>query len=293
MKNHVTSPLAVAALLLWGCGGADPGVQRPAAPEPPPAPPAPVVGTGGGAGTAVESSAPPVDGRDGGDRGWTGVRELFVSSAVTAWTTKPIEPRESFPAGTKRVYATFLVRTTRSSSPYVRVAWLEGERELSSGVLECGGDVRCVDAYEKGKRIPDGDYEVEVQVDGEVMARRGFHVGGAPMSPMLDHVALGVARGKKTMPPRHSDTFQARTSGMRCGVRIANLPEEADVGVRWVLAAEGGDEEKFASGEKLAGGGTRTAVLDWPVEGDLAPGRYKAVVEVGSRKLAEVGFTVE
>ena len=184
------------------------------------------------------------------------------------------------------------MRTT-SPNPYVNVFWLKDGRELSSGVLECGGDVPCVGAYEKGKQIPDGDYEIEVQVGGEVMAQRSFHVGGTPMSPMLDHVALGVAKGRKAMPKRHSDTFKARTSGMRCGVRVAALPDEATIRVRWVLAAEGGDEEKFVSEERVAGGGTRSAVLDWPVESDLAPGRYKAVVEVGSRKLAEIEFTVE
>ena len=292
MRNHRTSSLAVAVFLLSGCGGAEPQVQRPAAPEPQPTPSTPGVDTGRGAETTGDSAAPPVDGRDGSNRGWTGVRELFVSAAITAWTKKPIEPRESFPTGTNRVYATFLVHT-KSPSPYVNVSWLEDGRELSSGALECGGDVPCVDAYEKGKQIPDGDYEVEVQVDGEVMAQRSFHVGGAAMSPVLDHVALGVAKGKKAMPQSHSDTFKAKISGMRCGVRIANLPEEAAVEIRWVLAAEGGDEEKFVSEEKLTGGGTQSAVLDWPVESDLAPGRYKAVVEVGSRKLAEIEFTVE
>jgi hypothetical protein len=292
MKNHMISLSAVAALLLWGCGGAQPEVQLPAEPDPPPTPSAPGADSGRDAKTTGDNAAPAVDGRDGGNRGWTGVRELFVSSAVTAWTKKPIVPAASFPTGTNRIYATFLVRT-KSASPYVNVFWLEDGQELASRVLECGGDVRCVDAYEKGAQIPDGDYEIEVQVGGEVMAERSFHVGGSPMSPMLDHIALGVAKGKKAMPTRHSDTFQAKTSGMRCGVRIAALPDEATVKVRWVLAADGGDQEKFVSEEKVQGGGTKTAVLDWPVESDLAPGRYKAVVEIGSRKLAEIEFTVE
>jgi hypothetical protein len=150
-----------------------------------------------------------------------------------------------------------------------------------------------VDAYEKGDQVPPGDYEVEVSVNGEVMARRGFHVGGDPVSPMLRHAALGVAAGKKKqMPKRHSEVFEAKTSGLRCGVGLSNLPDEAVVKVTWIAVTEDGEEERYEAEETVRGGGTGTAIVDWPIDGALEPGRYKAVVSLGSRRLEELAFTV-
>ncbi len=224
---------------------------------------------------------------------WTGVRGLMVSSAITAWTGEAIEPRSSFPSGTKRIYAVFQVRTN-DPSPFVRATWLRDENELAANNLECGREVRCVDAYEKGKQIPLGDYEVEITVNGEVMARRSFHVGGDPVSPMLLHAALGVAKGKKKqMPRRHDAVFKGGAGGLRCGVRISNLPDEAHVRVVWMAVTDGGDEQRHEAEETVEGGGTQTAVVDWPIDGALEPGRYKAVINLGSRKLEELGFTVE
>jgi hypothetical protein len=235
-----------------------------------------------------------VDFRVGGKaQEWTGVRGLQTSSAVTAWTHEPIEPGTSFPDGTRRVHATFQVRTS-DPRPFVRVTWLKDGRELRSSDLECGREVRCVDAYEKGGRVPSGDYEVEVQVNGEVLAERGFHVGGDPIGPLLLHAALGVAKGKgRQLPARHAEVFTGPVSGLRCGVRLSTLPEEARVKVIWVALTDGGEEQRHESEEIVTGGGTRTAVVDWPVDGSLEPGRYKAVVLLGSRKLEELAFTVK
>ena len=223
---------------------------------------------------------------------WTGVRGLMVSSAITAWTNEAIEPRSSFSKGTKRIYAVFQVRTDKPN-PYVRVAWLRGEKELAVNDLECE-EVRCVDSYEKGKQVPLGDYKVEIDVNGEIMARRSFHVGGESVSPMLMHAALGVARGKKKqMPRRHNEVFKGPTSGLRCGVRISNLPDEAVVRVTWIAVTDSGEDEQYEAEEIVQGGGSKTAVVDWPIDGALKPGRYKAVVNLGSRKLEELAFTVE
>ncbi len=223
---------------------------------------------------------------------WTGVRGLMVSSAITAWTNEAIDPKSSFSRGTKRIYAVFQVRTDKPS-PFVRVTWLRGEKELAVNDLECG-EVRCVDSYEKGKQVPLGDYKVEIDVNGEVMARRSFHVGGDSVSPMLMHAALGVAKGKKKrMPKRHNEVFKGPTSGLRCGVRISNLPDEAVVRVTWIAVTDSGEEEKHKAEEIVKGGGSQTAVVDWPIDGALEPGRYKAVVNLGSRKLEELAFTVK
>ncbi len=229
----------------------------------------------------------------GKGKDWKGVRGLLVSSAVTAWTNEAIEPRTSFSKGTRRIYAGFQVRTS-SPNPYVRVAWLRGGKELAVNDLECGAEVRCVDAYEKGKQVPLGDYEVEIDVNGEVMARRSFHVGGDSVSPMLMYAALGVAKGKKKqMPRRHNKVFKGRMSGLRCGVRIANLPDEAVVKVAWIAVTDTGEEEKYVAEDIVKGGGSKIAVVDWPIDGALEPGRYKAVINLGSRKLEELPFTVK
>jgi hypothetical protein len=223
---------------------------------------------------------------------WTGVRELATSAAVEAWTHKPIEPKSSFYKGVRKVYATFLVGTD-DPNPYVRIAWFRGEQVLFENDLECGNEKRCVDVYELKKPIPTGDYTVEVDVNGSMLSRRSFHVGGDSLSPVLDHAALGVAKGKKKMPKRPQTVFGSKLSGLRCGVRFKNLPDETRITVEWFAVKGGGDERRHVSEATISGGGTKIEVLDWEIGGELDPGRYKATILLGERKLTEIGFTVE
>jgi hypothetical protein len=223
---------------------------------------------------------------------WTGVRELTTSAAVEAWTHKPIEPKSSFYKGVRKVFATFLVGTD-DPNPYVRLSWFRGEQVLFENDLECGNEKRCVDVYELKKPIPTGDYAVEVDVNGDMLSRRSFHVGGDSVSPVLDHAALGVAKGKKKLPKRPQSVFTPKLSGLRCGVRFLNLPDETRVTVQWFAVKAGGDEQLHKSEAKIEGGGTKIEVLDWEIDGALDPGRYKAVILLGERKLTELAFTVE
>ena len=71
------------------------------------------------------------------------------------------------------------------------------------------------------------------------------------------------------------------------------LPDEASASVAWIALTDGGEEERYKAEDIVEGGGTQTAIVDWPIDGGLEPGRYEAVVSLGSRKLEELAFTVK
>jgi len=226
---------------------------------------------------------------------WTGVRELNVSGAVEAYTNKALEPRTSFHQGISKIYVSFLVRTD-DERPYVRVSWLLDDEVFLQNDLECGGDVRCVDVYEAKKPIVGGDYGVEVDVNGEVLSHKTFHVGDTPVAPVLDFAALGVAKGKKKMPrgsPKGPVAVKSGVKGLRVGFKLLALPDEATVRVKWVAVRDGGDELLDTTEVALTGGGAKTEVVDWEPETPLEPGRYKAMITLGERVLEELGFTIE
>jgi len=223
---------------------------------------------------------------------WTGVRELNLSGAVAAYTNKAIEPRSSFHSGIRKIYASFLVRTD-DENPYVRVSWSRGDSVMFENDLDCGGDVRCVDVYETKKPIPDGDYEVAIDVNGDVLSHKTFQVRGKPVGPVIDFAAVGAARGKKKMP-RGSDepvAIKGSAKGVRVGFRFLTLPDEARVKVEWVDVASG--ETLFTNEVELTGGGTKSEVVDWKPESPLDAGEYKVVLTLGSRLVEELAFTVE
>ncbi len=225
---------------------------------------------------------------------WTGVRGLAISRAVTAFEDEPIKSTTSLHAGVTRVYATFLVNTD-DPRPYVRVSWLRDGGALTENDIECGNDVRCVDLYETRGSIPGGDYEVEVEVNGEVLAGKTFHVGGKPVAPVLGFAALGPARGRKRMPRSSIGpvTLEAKklARGVRVGFELLTLPREARVEVEFVDVESG---ETLHTGElRFSGGGDRSEVVDWKPETPLQPGRYKAVIRLKKRLMEELGFVVE
>jgi hypothetical protein len=223
---------------------------------------------------------------------WTGVRELNLSGAVAAFTNKAIDSRTSFHQGITRIYATFLVRTD-DENPFVRVTWLEDEEPFLENDIECGGEVRCMDLYDTKKPIPGGQYAVEVDVNGDVLARKTFHVGGKPVGPVIDFAAVGAAKGKKRMPRWSAEpaTLKAKTRGVRVGFRLLTLPDEARVRVEWISVDSG--EELYVNEVEFTGGGEKSEVVDWEPESPLEPGDYMAVIKLGDRVMEELGFTIE
>ncbi|MFO8070832.1 MAG: hypothetical protein R6V85_03055 [Polyangia bacterium] len=225
---------------------------------------------------------------------WTGVRGLGISQAVTAFDNEPIKPTTSLHAGVTRVYATFRVDTD-DPRPYVRVTWLRDGGVLMENDIECGKEVRCVDVYEHRKSIPEGNYEVEVEVDGDVLAGKTFHVGGKPVAPVLGFAALGPARGRKRMPRSSIGPVtlpkKKLAKGVRVGFELLTLPREAEVEVE-IIAVESG-ETLHTSELEYSGGGDKSEVVDWKPETPLEPGRYKAVIRLGKRVMEELGFVVE
>jgi hypothetical protein len=223
---------------------------------------------------------------------WTGVRELNLSGAVRAFTNEALDARTSFHQGITKIYVTFLVRTD-DENPYVRVSWSRDDDVFLENDIECGGEVRCADVYETKKPIPGGDYEVAIDVNGDVLSHKTFHVGGKPVGPVIDFAALGAAKGKKKMP-RGKDgpvALKSGVKGIRVGFRLLTLPDEARVKVAWVSIGTG--EQLYANEVEFTGGGEKSEVVDWEPESPLEPGDYKAVIKLGDRVMEELGFTIE
>lgn len=223
---------------------------------------------------------------------FTVVKELNLAAWVEVISKRPIDPKLSFRSGIKTITASFVVKGARPGST-IRVLWYKGDDLLIENDLEYEGTQRYALSFEQGRQINDGEYTVEVEVEGEMLGRRSFHVGGTTVSPVVDHVALGVAKGKAAMPKKHLASFKASTKGLRCGIGFLTLPDNAKVKVEWFAINEDGEQLLGTSETALTEGGKQVAVLDWTPEGGLASGPHKAVITLGSRKMAEVGFEIQ
>ncbi len=220
------------------------------------------------------------------------VKELKVTEAVEVLSNKAINPKKSFRSGVRKIYASFKVNGVGSGGT-IRVLWYRDEELFLEDDIECEGEKRYAVPLEKRKKLSGGDYAVEVEVDGEMFARRTFHVGGSNVSPVIEHAALGGTKGKNRIPRRAKTVFKSNVRAIRCGVRFLDLPENAKIEVKWVLFEDEGEKLLHTSNTEVKKGGTSNVTLDWKPEGDLTPGQHKAVVLLGSRKMWELAFTVE
>jgi len=223
---------------------------------------------------------------------FTTVKELNLSAWTEVVSKRPIDSKLSFRSGIKTVNVSFVVKGAQPGAT-IRVMWLRGENLLIEEDLEHEGTRRYALPFEQGKAIKDGEYAVEIEVDGEVLAKRTFQVGGKTVSSVVDHAALGVAKGKAKFPKGKKTTFKASTKGLRIGIGFFSLPDNAKVKVEWVALTEDGEQLLHTSEVTLEEGGKQAPVIDWTIEGQLAPGPHKAVIILGSRKMAELPFTIE
>jgi hypothetical protein len=297
MRSSSTSFVCLVAYIgLAGCGGAvtdsvavpdSPDVEEPGAEE-------------NHSGTDIYHASAPTaptstTGADNGDSSTRqSVKGLKVSLAVGVRSNEAINPKQSFHSGTRRIYAGFQVVGFDSCST-IRVLWYRDDELFREDDIECEGEKRYAVSLEKPKKLATGDYSVEVEVDGEMFARRTFYVGGDNVSPVLAHVALGGTKGKNRIPRPAKKVFKTNVKAIRCGVRFLDLPENAKIQVQWVMFEGSGEDEKLVhtSDTIFEKGGTGNVIVDWEPEEDLLLGSYKAVIFLGKRKMREVGFTVE
>ncbi|MCP4679312.1 MAG: hypothetical protein GY854_28255 [Deltaproteobacteria bacterium] len=220
------------------------------------------------------------------------VKALKVTEAVEVRSNTAINPKQSFRTGVRKIYASFQVNGVGPGGT-IRVLWYQDDELFREDDIECEGEKRYAVPLERGKKLTNGDYAVEVEVDGEMFARRTFHVGGDNVSPVVEYAALGGTKGKNRIPKRAKTVFKSNVHAIRCGVRFLDLPDNAKIEVQWISFEDEGEKLLHTSNTEVPKGGTSNVTLDWKPEGDLTPGPHKAVVLLGGRKMRELAFTVE
>jgi hypothetical protein len=223
--------------------------------------------------------------------GLTRVKSLAVSTGVSG-SNEAQGASTSFPMGVKKLYATFHVGGIKEQST-MRVIWyLEGDVvEQTDIVFE--GEKRYVSTYEQRKNLARGDYAVEVDLDGEVYARRTFYVGDSMAGPTIEEATLGTALGKKQMPKKAMTVFKKKTRAIHCGIRFISAPEGAEVTVEWIGIRDGQEQSLETTRTTVKNSGPGTVSMAWKPGGTLEAGPHKASISVNGQKLQEIAFTVE
>lgn len=220
------------------------------------------------------------------------VKELSVAEAVEVQTKQAINANTSFRSGVSKIWASFYVGGLEEGAT-IRVVWYRNDDLVKEDDLESEGEKRYAVAFEQGKGLANGEWAVEVEVEGEMFARRTFHVGGSNIGPVVDRAELGLALGKNGMPKKEMSEFKKGTSKIHCGMRILDMPDDSTVEVVWVYLKDGGEDVVHSTETKIEQGGTSTVSSTWEPGGKLESGSYMAVISLNGRKMSEIPFTVK
>ncbi len=219
------------------------------------------------------------------------VKELAVSLQVEAGTNVAVSPSTSLPMGIKKVYASFYVGGVEPGNT-IRVRWYLEDGLVDEQDIESEGEKRYAVSYEHKKGLARGDYAVEVEA-AQGFSRRTFFVGDTSGAPVIEEASLGTAVGKNGMPKTAVTRFKKKTGIIRCGIRFITAQKGAEVEVRWISGAEGGEDLLETTTSTVKNGGAGTVGMSWKPGGSLKPGPYKAVIAVDGSTLREISFTVE
>ncbi|MDJ0762297.1 MAG: hypothetical protein QNJ97_04855 [Myxococcota bacterium] len=220
------------------------------------------------------------------------VKELAVATSLEVQTKKVINPKTSFRRGTKNIMASFFVSGLEIGAT-IRALWYRDDQLIEENDIESQGEQRYAVSLESKKGLRKGDYAIEVEIDGEVMAHRSFHIGGEAVAPEVDRALLGTKLGKNHLPQHPKSVFPSKTKTLACGIRFVNLPEDAHVQVKWIAIKEGGIDLLETSESRVPEGGNASLGLTWQPGSKLASGPHAAVIFLNDRKMAELPFTVK
>ncbi len=230
-----------------------------------------------------------VDRRSGGV---VSVKQLKVSLAVDE-KNNAVSASNSLPKGVKKIHASFYVLGVEEGAT-IRVKWYRDEDDLiDEADIESFGEKRYSTPLQRNKSLAIGDYVVEVEILGEVFARRSFYVGDSSGRPVIDQAALGTALGKDQMPKRAKTAFKQGTRQINCGVQFAFVPENSAVEVSWVSLAGGSEDVLHISHVSIKKSGTSAIGVGWKPKKKLPQGPYKAVVSVNNVAYKEIPFVIE
>ncbi len=223
------------------------------------------------------------------------VKKLRVATAVDR-KLRPKRPGTEFKRGTEELFATFEVEHLEDPDT-AAVLWIRGKDVFSRQEVDLDGDGRFVANVASPGRLPDGRYEVAVEIGGDDLARVAFTVGDVGAGPGIDRAALGLELDDDNMPTSELDLFRRDADAIRLGVRFLDLPAGAVIEVRWL--AGGGDWDDpdalwHTTRTAVPGGGSGTMGAIWPrPAAGFEPGDYRAVIGVDDRPVMWKEFAIE
>jgi hypothetical protein len=227
--------------------------------------------------------------------GGPAVGDLKLSVAVDS-KLRPKRPAGEFKRGTEEIFATFEVSNLEDPDA-AEVVWKRGADVFSRQEIAIGGPGRFVANVASPGGLPDGRYEVAVEIAGEELARATFSVGSAAAGPGIDRAALGLELTGDNMPVRELDRFPRDAGAVRLGLRFLDLPAGAAIEVRWLCGGGEWDDPDalwHTTRTAVPGGGAGTMGAAWPrPEGGFEPGPYRAVIGIDGSPLLWKEFVIE
>ena len=219
------------------------------------------------------------------------VKELKVALSVDE-KHRAVSPSTSLPRGCKKIYASFYVNGVEPGAT-IRASWYRDDDLIDEVDIESTGEARYSAVLERSGALPIGDYAVEVDVLGDMFARRSFYVGDSSGSPVIDTAGLGLKLGKNQLPKEQKTTFKPGTKNIKCGIQFAYLPDNSKVAIQWVSMVGGTEEVLHVSEATIKKGGATSVGLGWKPGKKLPSGPYKAMIDVNDVTRKELPFTVE
>jgi hypothetical protein len=223
------------------------------------------------------------------------VRRLQVATGVDR-RLLPKRPGTGFERGTAELFAAFEV-VHLDGAGEATVNWFRGEAVFSRQDVALDGDGRFVASVTSPEGLPDGRYQVAVELGGEERARAAFTVGCAGAGPGVDRAALGLELDGDNMPVDELGRFGRGADAIRLGMRFLDLPAGAVLEVRWLAGGGEWDDPDalwHTTRTAVPGGGSGTMGAAWPrpPEG-FGPGGYRAVIGIDGQPVLWKEFTIE
>jgi hypothetical protein len=220
------------------------------------------------------------------------VKDLDVSTSVETGTNLAVNPTRSFRKGTKKVFASFYVGGLEPGAS-IRVRWSHNENMVKEDDLESEGEKRYAVSMESNKPIAQGDWNVEVEILGDVFAERSFFMGDNISGPAIEEAALGLSIGKDKMPKTRMTSFKTNPSAIHCGIRFIYADSNSKIEIQWTSLIDGVESILETTSADVKKEGPATVNMAWRTGKSLKPGPYKAAILVNGVEMQELAFVVE
>jgi hypothetical protein len=221
------------------------------------------------------------------------VKDLDVSTSVEPNTNLAVNPSRSFRKGTKKVFASFYVGGLEPGAS-IRVRWIHDENTVKEDDLESEGEKRYAVSMDNGNSpIAKGDWNVEVEILGDVFAERSFFMGDNISGPAIEEASLGLSLGKDRMPKTPTTSFNTKPGAIHCGIRFIYADANSKIEIQWTSLVDGVESILETTSADVKKEGPATVNMAWRTGKSLKPGPYKAAIVVNGTKMQELSFVVE